>query len=357
MPQADPSRTEQATPKRRNKARDEGNVAKSQELVKAVTNTAAVVALSAFMGVMSTHILEVFRMLFTLSGKFEINDESVYALMTYIANELAVIILPVLFSIGLAAWLCLRLQIGPLWTTKHMAFKWERFNIINGFKNMFASLQTIVRLLRSLGQGLIIALVPLFIIWLERDNFLPLFYQTPEGIIRYLMELGFYIILWTLPPMFIIGGMDMWYTNYEYEENLKMTKQEVKDEHRNAEGDPLIKSKQRQEMFKVIGKRMLKNVPKADVVITNPTHFAVALRYNIQEAPAPIVVAKGADHLARRIKDVAREHNVPIRENVILARALYNSVEVGDMIPEDLYKAVAAILASIWRIKGKLPER
>ena len=132
-----------------------------------------------------------------------------------------------------------------------------------------------------------------------------------------------------------------------------MTKSEVKDEQKQADGDPVIKGQQRRKMMEMMSKRMLADVPKADVVVTNPTHIAVALSYNTSEAPAPIVLAKGADHLAEKIKEVARENRIPIRENVPLARALYKSTEVGDMIPEELYKAVAAVLASIWKLKPK----
>ena len=145
----------------------------------------------------------------------------------------------------------------------------------------------------------------------------------------------------------------MLFRSYAYKENMKMTKDEVKDERKNAEGDPVIKNKQKQKMMQVMASRMLQSVPKADVVVTNPTHLAVALRYNAQESPAPIVIAKGADHLAEKIKEIARQNNVPVRENVPLARALYKAVEIGDMIPEELYKAVATLLASIWKLKPR----
>ena len=135
---------------------------------------------------------------------------------------------------------------------------------------------------------------------------------------------------------------------------MKMTKDEVKDEQKQAEGDPVVKGQQRKKMMETMNKRMLADVPKADVVVTNPTHIAVALSYKAGEAPAPVVLAKGADFMAEKIKEVARENKVPIRENVPLARALYKSTEVGDMIPEELYKAVAAVLASIWKLKPKV---
>lgn len=332
-------------------------MAKSQELTKAVTNAVGSTVLAAYLYVIAAHLRTIYQFFLTSAPTFEATSESVYSLMLYVAEELAIMLLPVLFAIALSAFICLRLQIGPLWTTKQMGFKWSRFNLFNGLKNMFFSLQTLVRLAKSLGQALIIGIVPAYIIYSERDNFLSLYYSTPVGIAGYILDLAYSMMLWSLPVMFIIGGLDFWYNTYEYKENMKMTKDEVKDEHRNAEGDPQVKSQQRQKMMQIMGKRMLNNVPKADVVITNPTHIAVALSYNPLEAPAPIVLAKGVDHLAKKIKDIAKENRIPIRENVPLARALYKSVEVGDMVPEELYKAVASILAAVWRMKGKVPGK
>ena len=356
MAQKDPSRTEAATAKRRKKAREEGNVPKSQELTKAVTITAGAVALSAYMGVLARHLRSLFQYYLQAAGEFAIDAQSIYAVLINVAMELAVMLLPILFTVALSAWICMRLQVGPLWVTKQFGFKLNKFNpanILKSLQNMFTSVQTVIRLARSLAQALIIGMVPYMVIKSEFANFLPLYYENVTGIAGYILDVAYRIVIYTLPPMFLIGGFDLWYSRYEYEEQLKMTKDEVKDEHKQAEGDPVVKSQQKQAMMKMMMRRMLQDVPKADVVITNPTHIAVALRYNPMEAPAPMVVAMGADHLAERIKEVAREHRVPIRENVPLARALYASVEVGEMIPEELYKAVASILASIWRMKGK----
>ena len=168
-----------------------------------------------------------------------------------------------------------------------------------------------------------------------------------------MLDLGFTLAKYSLIPIILIAIFDVWQSRYAYHESMKMTKDEVKDEQKQAEGDPKIKSQQRQKMMKLSMKRMMKQVPKADVVVTNPTHIAVALSYNTMEAPAPIVLAKGAGYVAEKIKEVARENRIPIRENVPLARALFKACEIGDMIPEELYKAVAAILASIWRLKPR----
>ena len=350
----DPSRTEKATPKRLNKTRGEGNVAKSPEIAKTITIAAGTAMLFMYIGVMYNHLGMIFRQFLGHGHEFDANPVAVYNLFVDVAQELAILLLPILFFIGLCVYIALRMQVGKLWTTKVFKFKWSRFNPINGLKNMIASPQTFVRLLKSLIQAAIIGYVPYRILMAEFDNFLPLFNEDVFGIAVFMLTLSFKMISWTLVPMAIISALDFVYTKWKYNENLKMTKQEVKDEHKQADGDPVIKAKQRQKMMSLIAKRMLQQVPKADVVITNPTHIAVAIRYDATEAPAPIIVAMGADRIAQKIKDIARENNVPIRENVPLARALYKSAEVGDMIPEDLYKAVASILASIWRMKGKI---
>jgi flagellar biosynthetic protein FlhB len=350
----DPGRTEQATPKRVSKARDEGNVAKSQEISKAVSIGAGLVGLTLYLPVMYRHFVSLFQSFLGHSHEFSPDQASVYGLFTGVSLELAVLLLPPLLFIGACVWLCMRLQVGKLWTTKIFKFNLSHFNPIAGLKRMLLSLQTLTRMGKSLIQALIVGYVPYRVLMGEIDNFLLLFNADVMGITTYMLMLSFKMVAWTLLPMSVLAGIDLIWTRYQYRENLKMTKQEVKDERKQSEGDPIIKNRQKQKMMAMMARRMLQSVPKADVVITNPTHFAVAISYNAAEAPAPVVVAKGADHLAARIKEIAREHNVPIRENVLLARALYSSTEVGDMIPEELYKAVAGILAAIWKMKGRM---
>ncbi|MDR2056162.1 MAG: flagellar biosynthesis protein FlhB [Desulfovibrio sp.] len=349
--QTDPSRTEDATPKRRNKHRDEGNVPKSQELGKIVSLVGGLVALYAWMGQMSEEIKAIFRMFLGHAWEFEVNARNVYALAFELSVNLARILLPVLLFLGFLAWLSQRIQVGRLWTTKIFKFKWGRFNLLRGLKQMFLSPQTVLRALKSLFFALILSLIPGYMIYREYQNFLPMYYASAEGVGMYMLDTGLRLTMFALLPIVAITVFDVWQSRYAYNESIKMTKNEVKDERKQAEGDPVIKNKQRQKMMQVIAKRMLQDVPKADVVITNPTHIAVALRYNSEEAPAPVVLAKGVDHIAEKIKEVAREHRIPIRENVPLARALYNAVDIGEMIPEELYKAVAAVLASIWKLK------
>ncbi len=355
--QQDPSRTEEATPKRVNKQRQEGNVAKSQEMSKFISLVAGLIGLFFWIETMGQEVMNLYRHFLTRSFEFQADSETIYALFLWISVYLAKILLPILLFLAFSAWLCLRLQVGKLWTTKVFTPKLEKFNVIKSLKQMLMSPQTIFRLLKSVLLSVIIALIPAIIISQEYVNFLPMFYEDAAGVVRYMLDSGFTMVYYTLIPMGAIAGFDVWQSRFAYNEGNKMTKDEVKDERKQAEGDPLIKQQQRQKMMEQLARRMLQDVPKADVVITNPTHIAIAIKYDALEAPAPIILAKGADHLAEKIKEVAREHNVPLRENVPLARALYKSVEVGDMIPEDLYKATASILASIWRMKGKMPKR
>lgn len=351
--QQDPSRTEEATPKRRNKQRQEGNVPKSQELGKAVSLTGGLIALYLWLGPMSEGIKDIFRRFLSQSWKFDPNPQDVYSLSIDLTLELCRLILPILLFLGFLAALAQRIQVGKLWTTKVFKPKWSKFNPVKGLKQMLLSPQTILRTLKSLLFSIILCIIPGVLIWREHENFLPMFDATAEGVAAYMLQMAMQLASFALLPIIAITIFDVWQSRYAYNEGMKMTKEEVKDERKNAEGDPMIKSKQRQKMMEVMQRRMLQSVPKADVVVTNPTHIAVALLYNSQQSQAPVVVAKGVDHLAEKIKEIARENNVPIRENVPLARALYKAVEIGDMIPEELYKAVATLLASIWKLKPR----
>lgn len=351
--QQDPSRTEEATPKRIRKQRSEGNVPKSAELGKAVSLTAGLVILTLWMDSMRNEVSLVFRQFLDCSKIFEVTPESVYSLSIELSIKVAIIILPILLFLGAMSLIAQRLQVGKLWAPKVFKPKWNRFNLIQGLKRILISPQTILRVIKSLLFSLTLAVIPALILYDEHENFLYMYFETPEGIAAYMLHLAFRLVKYALFPVLIIAAFDVWQSRYAYKESMKMTKDEVKDERKQAEGDPKVKAQQRQKMMKISMARMMKQVPKADVVVTNPTQIAVALRYNTMEAPAPVVVAKGAGNIAERIKDLARENHVPIRENVPLARALFKACEIGDMIPEELYKAVAAILASIWRLQPR----
>jgi flagellar biosynthetic protein FlhB len=352
MAQTDPSRTERATPKRRNKVRGEGNVPKSSEFSKAMLLLAGVIALRALIPFVYGQLTTVYRFFFIDGLHMELTEQAVYRLFLWCVQKIAVITLPLMLTLAFVAYLVMRLQVGQLWTTKVFKPKFGRmFNLMAGIKRLMISPQALIRLGRSLLQAVVVAIAPYIVLKQEFHNFLPLFYATPEAFSIYILESGYKMTIYALVPMMLIAAADLWYTRWNYEEQIKMTKPEIKDERRQAEGDPRIKAQQRQKMMQMMAKRMLAEVPKADVVVTNPTHIAVALRYDITEAPAPKVLAKGLDHLAEKIKEVARENNIPIREDKPLAQALYKQVEIGEVIPEELYQAVAALLARLDKFK------
>ncbi|GAB6059553.1 flagellar type III secretion system protein FlhB [Desulfonatronum parangueonense] len=349
MPQSDPSRTEQATPKQRNKAREKGNVPRSQELSKVTVLLGGFLALFFMIQFMIVHMQTLFIWTFSDNLHTEFTPETIYLLFQTISWKIAVMVLPVMFTCALVAFLTVRLQVGHLWTLKvfELSNFWKKLNVIAGIQRLFMSTQTAVRLLRSLFMAIAVGYAPYLVLKQEAPNFIPLFYQDAMTVATYMLLTGAKMVMYALVPMLIIGIADLAYTRWDYEEKLKMTKHEVKDERKQAEGDQTIKNKQRQKMMAVMQKRMLESVPKADVVITNPTHLAIALRYNALEAPSPVVLAKGADFMAEKIRNIAKENNIPIRENKPLAQALYKSVDVGQMIPEELFQAVASILAQL----------
>ena len=351
MAQSDPSKTEKATPKKREKTREEGNVAKSQEVPKAFSTLAGIIILYGWAETINDRLGNIMRSCYTYDSSLEMTGKSALKMINTIAYDLAVMLLPIFLFLFFWTAVSMRMQVGHLWSTKVFKPKWERFNPIKGMKNMFLSLQTLVRLVKSIVFAAVIGAAPYLVITDEMDNFILLYNATPEGIAAYMCKLIFKVSLYGVIAMILVAFGDYFYTKWDYEENIKMSKDEVKDEHKQSEGDPKIRSQQRQKMMEMSQKRMMQDVPQADVVITNPTHIAVALKYDAREAPAPIVIAMGADNIAQKIKEIAAEHNIPLRENVPLARALYKSVNVGDQIPEDLYKAVASILASLSKFK------
>lgn len=350
----DPSKTERATPKRRKKAREEGNVAKGMELPKATVLLAGLVALHLFIGLIAGELRKIFSLFLNRAPEMELGTESVYALLLDMSGSLALMVLPPMALMGAVAFLTQRLQVGPLWTTKVFEPKFAKmFNVPASLQRMFFSPKTAVNLVKNMLMAVVIGIAPAIVLTQEIEKAGGLFYANAAGVASYILAAGSKMVLYALVPMLLIAIADLLYMRWDYEENIKMSKDEVKDEHKQQEGDPEIKRKQREKMMQSMAKRMLQNVPKADVVVTNPTHIAVALQYDPLQSPAPLVLAKGADHLAEKIKEVARENRVPIRENVTLARALYKSCEVGDSIPEELFQAVAQILAQVYKMKRR----
>ena len=346
--QEDPSRTEKATPKQEKKQRNKGNVPKGQEIGKVMTLLAGLVAMRFLMGWAYQQLHEVYTWFFRESMTLEVNAATVYGLLLFCMKKVTLIVMPIMLIVATVAFVTMRLQVGSLWTTEVFKPKFAKmFNILKGVKKLMLSPEAFVRLAKNLLTASAVAIAPYLVLKEEKENLLPLFYADPPGVAAYILSTGYKMVIYALVPMMLIALFDLWYTRWNYNEQLKMTKEEVKDERKQAEGDPKVKQQQRMRMMQFMAKRMMEQVPRADVVVTNPTHYAVALRYDVLEAPAPMVLAKGVDNLALRIIEKAKESGVAIRQDPPLAQALYRQVEIGDTIPEELFQAVAAILAKL----------
>lgn len=348
----DPSKTEHATPKRRKKAREKGSVPRSQELPKLTVLVAGLFAIRFFLGGIYEELRDIFTLFLGQRLDFQATPDGVYAIFWLLLGKLAFMLLPILLVMAAIAYITQRWQVGSLWSPKIFDPDFSKlFNPIGAVQKLLINPKTLVMLGKQVAMAAVISFAPYLILKNKFDEFLPLFYQTTEEFAAFLLGNGFTLVLYTIAPMFAIAVLDVWYTRWDYEENLKMTKDEIKDETKQAIGDPQVKQQQKRKMMEVMQRRMLQDVPKADVVITNPTHIACALRYDPKETPAPMLLAKGADLIAEKIKEIAREHRIPIRENKPLAQALYKSVEIGQVIPEELYQAVASILAQLDRFR------
>lgn len=347
-------KTEKATPRKKQKARKEGQVLQSREMTAAIVLLCMFTGLRAFGGFMYEEILGCFRKvftvyfeedgLFTIDGVMKMFDESLITLLKIVAPLFVIALLTGVVS-GYA-------QVGFLFSTKSLGIKLSKINPLNGLKRIFSA-RSLVELLKSMIKIAIVVYVGYTYIKGESKNILNTMSMDVISIASYIGVTATNVGIRMCIAMLAIGVMDYGYQWWEYEKSLKMTKQEVKEEHKEMEGNPQTKSRIRQKQRQISMRRMLQDVPKADVVITNPTHFAVAVKYDSKVADAPVVLAKGQDYIALRMKEIAKENNVEIVENKPLARTLYQSVEIGGKIPPELYQAVAEVLAYVYGLKGK----
>ena len=347
-------RTEKGTGKRRSEARNRGQVANSREIP-------ATLILLAALGVFHFAGAQVFEQCAALvSGMFRnlhtIRLGTITAASALAADLLQTVILILLpfFVPFLVAGLVGNVgQIGFEIHFQALAPKFSKMNPIAGIKRIF-SLRGLVELAKSSLKILFVGGIAYSVVSGYLKDFPGLVRWDLGALWSFTAEVTFKIIFYVFLAMLVLSALDYIYQRWQYEESLKMTKQEVTDEHKQSEGDPKVKSRIRSLQRQTAYHRMMAEVPKADVVITNPTHLAIALRFKSDEMPAPRVVAKGADYIAERIRETAREHNVPIVENKPLAQTLFKMTELGDYIPVDLYRAVAEVLAYVYRLKGKL---
>jgi flagellar biosynthetic protein FlhB len=346
-------RTERATAKRRQEARKRGQVAISREIPSTLI-LMAVLGVFAFAG---GSVVD--RLTALMAGTFAhlhasrlqtVNDAG--ALAVDLLQTSLLLLLPIclpLLIVGVGANVA---QVGFEFHAESMAPKFSKLDPIGGMKRI-VSLRGLVELAKSVAKLLVVGLIA----WSVMSGYLAQFPTLVRldlgGIWAFTHAGAFKIIFYVCLALVALAVLDYAYQRWQYEESLKMTKQEVKDERKQSEGDPQVKARIRALQRQAAYQQMMAAVPTSDVVITNPTHLAIALKFNPEEMAAPRVVAKGADFVAERIREVAREHRVPVVENKTLARALYKTAEIGDYVPVDLYRAVAEVLAYVYRLKGK----
>ncbi|MFZ0243368.1 MAG: flagellar biosynthesis protein FlhB [Desulfobacterales bacterium] len=348
-------RTERATPKRRQDARKKGQVAQSREV-------SSVMILLMSLGVFFFGGSWMFWNLAAYMGDTLGSAAQVYitdipaaaVFVIQIARIVFKILLPLLLVVFVAGLAGNVLQSGFLISTEALAPKWSKLNPVNGLKRLF-SLRSLVELLKSMVKILFVASVAYLVVKQEIDLLPTLMRQGVADILVFAARVAFKISLNVCLALVLLTILDYAYQRWEHEKSLKMTKQEVKDENKQTEGDPKVKARIRSIQMEAARQRMMAAVPEADVVITNPTHLAVALRFDAARMIAPQVVAKGAGYMAERIRHIAAENDVPLVEDKPLARTLYKIVEVGHTIPADLYKAVAEVLAYVYRLRGLRP--
>ena len=350
-------KTEPATQKKLDDARKEGQVAKSKEIVNALSLLICFFGLKILVGSIGEGIIELFSYIYNIIPTYAMNADDMNAIVALglgkdVALKAAMIILPILIGCFLINFIGELVQVGWKPTAKPLEPKFSKLNPISGFKKIFSS-QSLINMLKSVG----IVLICGYIIYTEvADQFL-LFYNlydiTLLDGIRAVGEIVFDIMIKISAVYLVVGFVDLIYQRKKFKDDMMMTKQEVKDEYKNTEGDPVVKCQQRRRMREASQRRMMQALPEADVVITNPTHFAVAIKYDLAIAKAPYVIAKGEDFLAQKIKEEARKYNIEIYENKPLARALYSGVDIGQEIPQELYQAVAEVLAYVYNVKNK----
>ena len=349
-------KTEDATSKKLSDARKEGKVAKSSEIIMAVSLLGLFLVLKYYALYLGSQFIGGFRGMYSLMS-MEAHDESARNVLLAAVGralfEVVILVAPFFIMAVLIALVGNIAQVGWKISTKPMEPDITKFNPVSGAKKLFNK-DKLIELLKSVLKISAVSYMVYTVLSKKVDELLLLYdmglIQAIGLISGIVIDIGIRISILFI----LIGIFDIYYQKRKFKEDMKMTKQEVKDEYKNSEGDPQVKGKIRGKMREASQRRMMQELPKADVVITNPTHLAVAIKYDKDTAQAPVVIAKGADYIAEKIKNVARENKIEIVENKPLARMLYYNVEIGNEIPVELYQMVAEVLAYVYRLQNKI---
>lgn len=352
-------KTEEPTTKKLKDSRKEGQVARSREIGNCLLLLTLFVILKVWIGSLGSSLSQEFTAVYNKIPEISksrggLDEIGLYGLIQDVLQEMLIILLPILLVAFAVAFLSDLVQVKWAPTAKPLKPKFNKLNPISGFKKVF-SVQAVVELLKSLLKIVLISYI-VYTTLKDSVGFIFLIYDMPlmqaiRNAGNIVINLGIKVSAFYV----IIAAADFIYQKWKFNQDMKMTKQEVKDEYKNTEGDPQIKGRIRQKMREVSQRRMMQSVPQADVVITNPTHYAVALSYDPDKYDAPYIVAKGEDYLAQKIKEVARENHVEIVENKPLARMLYHNVDIGAQVPPELFQAVAEVLAMVYSMRGTNP--
>lgn len=345
-------KTEKPTSRRRQKAREKGQVAKSAELASVAVLMAGLGSLYLFGGYIYHQTSDLLRHILMNAAQVRLDTTEMGNLSLTVWVFFMKVMAPVMIAVVAAGLLANLAQVGFLMAPQRLMPDLKKINPLSGFKR-WVSLRSLVDTFKNVAKLTIVGWVAYRTVAGEWDTLPHLGDMDLAAAMVYLVGVCFRIFWRCVLAMLVLALLDWAYQKYDYEKNLKMSKQEVKDEFKQSEGDPMVKSRIRSIQREAAKKRMMGAIPQADVVVTNPTHYAVALAYRAGEMDAPQVVAKGMNRIAAKIKQVAAEAGVPIIEDKALAQSLYKQVEVGQSIPYDLYEAVATILAHVYRSKNR----
>jgi len=346
-------KTEEATPKKLSDARKEGQVAKSQEVTTAVMLLALFVILKVAIGYVGERLMRYFSETYQVIDVYAVDSFTPALATAFLRDglvEVLLVCLPMFAVAVVVAFVVNVFQVKWQVTTKPLKPKLSKFDPIKGFQRMFSK-DKLFELIKSVGKIALIFYIAYTELKDEAGAVVALYDFSLEQAIVYIgdfiINLGIKLSIFYL----ILGIVDYIYQKLKFKRDLKMSKQEVKDEYKQQEGDPQVKGRIKSKMREVSQRRMMQKLPEADVVITNPTHFACAIKYDKEVSEAPVLIAKGADYLAQKIKEVAKENHVPIVENKPLARMLYYNVDLDSEIPQELYQMTAEVLAYVYRLK------
>lgn len=342
-------KTEEPTSKKIEDSKKEGNVPKSAEVPGAAILFFTSLYLLFFAGSLFDEIRKSMLYIYSFIGK-EVNNHIFFEIASNVAISSLIGLLPLFVLVLIIGFAFNVMQFGFIVTP--LKLKLEKIDPISGFKNVF-SMKKAIEALKLTVKLILIFIVMLILLAILWDSILAMMNKEIRASLDAMITLTIFFLLTILLIIIIFAIIDFFFTRYYYFKQLRMSKQEIKDEHKQMEGDPLVKGRIRQIQMKMSKQRMMADVPDADVVITNPTHYAVALQYDNEKSEAPVVVAKGIDFLAQKIKEIARESKIPIVEDPALARALYDQVEVEQEIPESLYKSIAEIFTFVYNLNNK----